>query len=68
MSAVYIVVEQIGHLDNGNVCETTVPRYSLTFHSSNELAEKQRAGAEHAWIVMRELDNVNSNLSIDPFE
>lgn len=70
MTVVYVVVEQIGELKNGNVSSNTVPRYILTFHSTQELAlarsiEIGNAGG-YSHVEMRELDTLNSHLAITP--
>lgn len=70
MTAIYVVIEQIGELKNGNVGSNTVPRYELLFYSTHELAlarciEIRNAGG-FSHVEMRELDNVNSHLAITP--
>lgn len=72
MSVVYLVIEQIGSFSNGNVSSLTVPKYVITFHSTQQLAEARASdissAGNWAYVAMREIDNTNSHLDIAPVE
>ena len=69
MTIIYAVVQQFGCISNGNVGSATVPKYSLSFFSTKELADNFVAEVGNDVLIKEViLDDYIWQIVIDPME